>query len=1093
MPIGPRDPSEQEKGSRALAHLRRAEWRGGLDEDTVVYAQTLGFRGFSRVNPAPDDDETESVDPAANPYIGVGSFAQMNAFWTDLFGNRSLEAVCDNPTAPSEGGPNAAGWSSPPIPVRYTDRLIGIDQWPSVQARYSYKTEASVPQLEVCLSLDTSPYKPGEGEGWDAVFQRVAQDRKVFERVYFQLHQDYDRTAMLLPGLSGNAVSMSLRHSLLKKGSQTIALGAQEEKVRQFVEDCVAFLSLLREVKDSGAVSGAPDGGPSTTLTFPTPFDALTTESIIPMEVSLMLERQSVLCAPALRGIVEGTSATCQIQPDLSAKDTDSKDAGDGQDIVNFAKVVEDVFVVPDAWQFRVGTGPKDPAQPDTRESYSVWAVRMGETKDAGVYYDFDDALGFYAPKPVWSTLWSGKVDLGDKKPEDGDDEGKTVTFTGVDLNEWFAQVLRAVDAFLTPRFTGPVFLYDNTKGTDYLKDILEQKKSLAASIASSVAPILDTSPTDEATKKAASEKLEQALLNRLSVADDLTAVVVASVRDAYVNGPLSLDASVNPRLYGQPLDASPPPTDAEKTQNFALSTGKIPLAHKNGASADPGDSHLAFLFSSKNPKEQASVGMKPSYALTHLEHGIVQVPGIEGYEQSSWIHFVTGPFEKAVAKAADFPVVLRALPIPPTMKSQSFISKVKDMHDLTVLAENGGAGDLAKWTYAFAFDHAFAAQDSVEVTVWLNVVPSLGEGKDIGPLATALAKFVTGYPALEKNLEAFLQDPSQDPGSTLQSFYGLVQGVATEYAKWVAPSSMAVASDEPVNAKDTAVYRIELVPADPEHPESAKALINVYLVSQHGKLPPTPVILLDPDHYDAVPIPAPVKAGEDLSLIVTYEYKLKADGADDGPTDPYLSYEDALAIAERIVHIPELDIFATQNAWSAAQILRNVRLVPNVETTDDFKFKTPQVKFANPLVALLAYDKFGAGSMRQEAIAAPIKEFFNELFTGAADEAVEVKMEAAISNEQAPDVSDLPRTQVPISLLASAIVPLGVSGVEPLDFVDDLAKEIKDWLGSRNPLIDETSELNFNLHVFANPTANGAEGMLLLSVRDLHWDLTND
>ncbi|MGB2983908.1 MAG: LysM domain-containing protein [Candidatus Bipolaricaulia bacterium] len=1100
MPIGPRDPSDREKTSQVLDHLRPVGPRGELDDDTVVYAQTLGFRGFSRVNPATDNGEIPLFDVRANPYIGVGGFAQIDAYWTDLFGNRAARPVCDDPGASAEGGTADTGWSSPPIPVRYTDRLIGVGQWPSVQARYTYGVDkaTSAPQLEVSLTLDTSPYEPSEGEDWGTVLGRIEQDRKVFERVYFQLHQDYDRVQDLLPGLSGNAVSMNLRHSLLKKESQTIPLKDREDQVRKFVEDCLAFLSLLRDVSDSGS---APAGGPSTALTFLTPFDELTPESIAPMEVSLSLERQGVLCTPALRGIVDGTSVTCRIQPDLSANGTDAKAAADGQDIKYFAEVVERVFDT-EAWQLRGGTGPKDPAQPDNRESYSIWAVRMGKTKDVGIYYEFGEGLGYYAPMPLATELWSGQVQIDALLPIEGDGSGSTITFTGVDLNEWFAQVLRAVDSFLSPRFTGPVFLYDDKNHTTYLKDILDDKKTLAEAIARSVRPILVTSATDDATRKAAQEKLEQALLNRLSAADDLTAVVVAPVRDAVSNEP-SRPGVRNPRLYGQPVDAMKDPEDGANARNFALSTGKIPLNPKDEAAE--GISHLAFLFSSKNPEKHSSVEMVPVYALTHLEHGIVSVPGIKGYEQISWINFVTGPFvtafayideTKKQAKHFLFPVVLRALPMPPTMKSQTFIPGHTDEEGFAAVPEDGDASDLAKWTYAFAFDHAYAAQDSVEVTVWLNVDLSQRlEAADLS-LITALANFITEYPQVAKGLEKLLSDDkttgdeSNTSDDALETFETLVKNVATAYAAWVGPTDITLTASAPV-AQHVSTYRIELVPDDPEEdPDDARALVNVYLRSQQGAAPPIPIIFIDPENYDPEVLASDEREGAKGAPLVSYLYvkKQKAE-TDDEPE--YLSYHDALAIPERVVHVEGLDIFAVQNAWAAAQILRNVNLVEGVETTDTFKFRTPQVKFAEPLVPLLAYDKFEAGSMKRSDISGPLGDFFVELFEGAPTELVEVKLETAISSELAPAVENLPRTQLPVNLLPPTDVKIGAG--EAPDFVSDLAKDIDRWLDANAPVIDETSKLNFNLHIFASPAANGAEGMPLLSVRNLFWDLKDD
>src|SRR5207244_11894118 len=135
-----------------------------------------------------------------------------------------------------------------------------------------------------------------------------------------------------------------------------------------------------------------------------------------------------------------------------------------------------------------------------------------------------------------------------------------------------------------------------------------KHKKTLAGAVARTVEPILVTSATDEASLKAAEDKLYQALLDQLSAASTVTAVTVFQVANAKVRRPLPPGVAP-PRFYCQPLGK--PGRAGAAEPNFALSSAKIPLT----TSTEDGESRLAFLFSSKNVTVQPYVALALSYA----------------------------------------------------------------------------------------------------------------------------------------------------------------------------------------------------------------------------------------------------------------------------------------------------------------------------------------------------------------------------------------------------------------------------------------------------------------------------------------------
>lgn len=199
--------------------------------------------------------------------------------------------------------------------------------------------------------------------------------------------------------------------------------------------------------------------------------------------------------------------------------------------------------------------------------------------------------------------------------------------------------------------------------------------------------------------------------------------------------------------------------------------------------------------------------------------------------------------------------------------------------------------------------------------------------------------------------------------------------------------------------------------------------------------------------------------------------------------------YKDALAIPERAVSIDMLNVFSLQNAWAGVEVTRNQFLVPGVETTDTFKFSTPQVKFAAPLVPLLDYAGYnlGASAPGPVPLETYLASFFDSLFSGASGLLLTVKLEASFSYSLAPSVAPLPRTLLPVALLPPTDVQ-PKPGVTPA-FVAPFAATVTRWLKENAPALNETSQLNFRLDVFAGGSSSQALQMPLLTIRNLCLD----
>jgi hypothetical protein len=1082
-------------------HLRRALLQAAADEP-FHYRQALGYGAFSRVNPAPDPARPGLPPRAANPYVGVGTLAQIDLQWSDVFGNRVVTPF--NAPLPAGAGP----LNDPPAPIQYVDRLIGLEQWPNVRAYHRYGGAPGQPQLEIVLELNTAAYEPSadekrpcqaapDGVPFDdlPVFQQTAlNDLYLYTRLYFQLNQSYD--GLNIPGLAGRAIAMSIANTLLAQPERPLS-AADEQRIRDFVADCLVYVNNRAHCQPGGEQ-------PTATLVMPVAIADVAAENIIPLALSLTMTRQAMLSDPALRTTAGGLSATTAIQPFADVPQPSAQDttAPPPQNLAVFAAAVERVFDAAD-WRLRVGTGTSDPSAPRATGGVNVWAVRMGKRPGVGLFYTLGSTASFYAPQPVATALMATSLLLQQYKSGQPYPYGDPVevTFTGVDMNVWTSSVLTAIDAFLTPTFTSPTFIVDQLTIPDpnkdgYLAKILRHKESLAAAISRTMRPILSTSATDEESRNAARDKMLQALLAQLANAYTVTAIAVVPVTDASTNEPARRGTVAQPRFFGQ-LQASTPAaslpaagggsaagdraaSDDTGEQNFSLSSGKISLP----PSGAPSESRLAFLFSSKNVPAQRFVSLDLAYAMTHLEHDIRNVPGIQNYEQSAWITFVTGPFSRQIGTSPiDLPVLLRELPTPPSVTAQTAAPAVPtDSMNRTLVTEAVTPIDLALWEYGFSYLHPGSAQDSLTATVDFNLASAVARFAADPQLAlfAALAQFISVYPAIARDLDTYLlevtgaskPDEVTDAALALSALEQIAQGVAQAYEQWASAQAVQRAA---MAARVTYVFDIDM------RDDAGDAVVDILNVSIPPAIPlPVPVVLIDPATYMAQPVSPPP------GVLASYKYLRKPTPA--AAAEEYLTFREALEIPGRAVSICPLNLFGFQDAWSAIQAFRNRRLVPGAETTAWFQFSTPKVRFAEPIVPLSSFESYDLGSVGGgPSLEGYLDRFFELLLQGATGQQITVTLGASYAYVITPTIKDLPSTVLPVKLLPPTSVVIA-SGTPP-SFIAPFANAVMQWLRDHQPTLNATSRLSFSLAVFAGGVDGGAPGMPLLQIKDLYID----
>jgi hypothetical protein len=1110
--FGPKDPPATPPGAVVTKRRVRklvARHAAPSADQNLLYDQALGFTNSANINAATPPVQSGLPPVGANPYVGIGGILQFRLAWQDLFGNRT-----PNPfSMPQPSDPPPFGGL--PSPIFYPDRPIPLDQWPNTTRAYVYSGSAGSPSLDIKLNLDSTPYNPSmtqRSRHLNAV--RAMDDMPVWQRnavndlakytlIYFQLNQDY--TPLGIPGLTGSAVTMSLRNALLADAEQPLP-----DQARKSILDYVNAVVLYLTARAAGNSAPAPG---ETKISLPIDLTKVApAKDIIRLELELSFARTGLLVDPALRGLADGLKVTSSIPVDGALPTPKAATADPPAEpnypvaLTLFAAQFEAAFVSAN-WRMRIGTSSAEPDQPNNARAYTVWAVRMAVptgSSPQGINFSISNDPRYYAPLPIASALQTLTVAInryvtGSPYP---DGEPVATMFTSADPNAWLAECLTAIDDFLSASYSTPTFVLDRLLGLKetgpvgpdlgYLARMLQHKKTLAAAIASTAASVLDQ-PAQTDLRAAAVDKLEQALLRRLSNANTLTCVMVLQVSKAKYTPPLPAGVTA-PRLFGQPLGVlTTPPVDARNPNgNFAMSTAKIPL---QGDDSDA--STLAFLFTSRSAEEQAYVQLKLSYALSHLEHNIHGVPGIENYEQSSWITFLTGPYFTPImpAKGDDFaiPVALRALPTPATVVAQTGTASLVDQNGNPNANAAQSPADLKFWDYEFSYLYNQAAQDTIIAQVEFNR-PAAGlnafAATPEDTLYAALAQFVAIYPAVSRDLESYLRPINGKTRADTPDFINaeyavaaletVVKGVADAYQAWADQHLQArlVAAAPP-----RIVYRFEIA-LEPGTSDPPEAIVHIrpQSIMRDGaavaNFLPLALVGIDPADYAATIIDSNPSTGE-----VRYRYMLRAD-ARNRTLPEILPYEAALLIAQRNVGFAPLDLFALQNGWASVQVVRNRHLSPdaNVTTNSVFEFATAEARFADPLVPLLDYASYpiDQGASGAEPISAWITAFFGSLLAPGAGvtfvQPVLTKLETGYSYQLVPDTPLVPATQIPISLLP----PQSTEGATDPAFLANVSAVAQEWFDTQKPVNNATSEFQFGLAVFS---ASGRSDMPLLRI----------
>lgn len=955
LPAGAGDDNPDLSMDRLKNAPTDAQW---IYQQSALLARISTNRNMVKVEgmPSPDD----------NPYAGVGTVAQFNFDWQDMFGNNTVTPFSNPSLAPTQPMNNL------PVPVGYIDELVPFSAWPSAYSYFVVQGDPASPQIQVGFLFDPSRYTISSKTGVDqkTAQQNAANDLKAYTSIYYQINQVDSKGAPYIDFL----VDCSLLTS-----NVNVLSPAQYKQVIGFVNQAYAYLSAI--AKASGNVPAPP---PETDIVLPFQPAQLNAEIIFEVTLQFIIRRPIAQVHDSFREVLPVWYAPSLVLPPAFTNLSNLQTLGD------FATQFEKTLVQGSNWMLKLATGMPDSSS--SSAARSIWAIRWGLAQGQNLWCSIQAQPLFYAPAPLANTLVTYPVvSIAPYATGKGLQEDQSVNkaFSDIDMDTWGRAFLEAVEGFLSPEYSVPAFLTGklNTK-VDYVQKVLDDKKKLALYISKKVTNIMVAPEPNAAQLENAQERMKQQFLNNLVNAYTIDAAVQfpVTVSSPYPDG----EEPNAPSLFGSPVvDGIGDAADAP----YSLSTGRIPL-NKAG-------SYLTFMFTAKNESLQDVMDLNLNYKVTHLEHAIAEVKGTDGYKSSLWLNFLIPPTPYAIGDVP-VPVVLRAYPTPPSLVTQ--VANALPDSSIKTLQ------DAKSWIYDVVYSSSHAMQD--EIFGWFdwNLYPDKAfmlRSAKVRDLFEELAQFISIYPQIQQDMVNWLLKitPATTTADTayinanaaLQAFADCVHRVTVAWQNWtektgnVTPPHVKAQHSFQLNIQETNAAGNEQVNLKP----SSTGIPGLNL----------PLILIDPDNYTPVP----------NSPSAVYQYE-KNDGKGRMPVAT------AQGIAERTVSFTGLDILLFQNAMAAVQLVRN-RQFSGKDTNPSFIYQTPFVQFANKLVPLLDCGKnfniasIGGTTPVKRSIEAQLANLFSNLFPKM-DNAYQVQVKLGCSYTYSLSAgSQLPPVTLPVLL----------------------------------------------------------------------------
>ena len=195
------------------------------DDETRYYQQVVSVYQSAKpgYNPVPATPALPS--PAGNPYAGIHADPAASAYSQVTFG-LALHDLSGNLTS-------GAGLHLDPIRIGYTDRLVGVSQWPSVTTSFDVPPDEA--SLAISAEFRATRYVPGFGQSGASARDGARADLARYTTVYYQLSE---------PGLLQFAVSSSVG----QLSSPTVTRQELQLSLLGLVEQALTFLGAAQNL-----------------------------------------------------------------------------------------------------------------------------------------------------------------------------------------------------------------------------------------------------------------------------------------------------------------------------------------------------------------------------------------------------------------------------------------------------------------------------------------------------------------------------------------------------------------------------------------------------------------------------------------------------------------------------------------------------------------------------------------------------------------------------------------------------------------------------------------------------------------------------
>ncbi|HEX6371222.1 MAG TPA: hypothetical protein VF006_20045 [Longimicrobium sp.] len=974
-----------------------------------------------------------------NPYQGVGRLLQTGFQWLDLYGNTIISDL----SAPQSG--DAGPFNLSPVLVGYTDGLVGLGQWPSANASWGVGGSAGAPQLQLAFTFDPSRYDSTTG-GQDPQANAQA-DGPLYQALSYQLADP-------------NGVAFTVETSLTS--APLAVTGTSLTSLTAWLGSILAYLQAVA-AGQAGTVPAA-----SLNLAFDLSNDAVNPAQIFELACSFTLARTGGVVEGEFSTVAGVASTTTTLAP---------TGASTAAGLSAFAAAFEGAFTGKE-YTLKVAYGP-DRFQGASASSATLWAVQVGTTGNPVSYAVQSGGPAIFAPAPISTSLISSSAGISPYVSGTGIDWNSSANqqFANVDLDGWVQQVFAAVDSLLAPEFISPLVILDELTDGSNLASLQAGKTSLAGIYAAQMQPVFVSDAGADPT--GVQQVFTQTLLEQLGNAYTTQAAlqyqtgVVAAVSEQPT-------PTAPPNLYGAVVQN---PADTV-TPGVAFTSAKLPLATQTSVP-------LAFLVTTPSQPggdtAAASVTVDLWYTPSAIEHQIGTVPGIEGYNASSWLQFVNPPPvdpSQAGSLSADLgtvhiPMVLRAYPSSPAMVTQ------------TGQATNPQATTLAQateWTYTLQYSLPLHyPQDTVYVDVEFNLQPAqtlmLMAFQDAFP---QLAQFVTVYPQVQADLTGSLavltESSTGEPVATASAAIGAVNQMLAKITAATESTGRLMVGRAPralVSATGT-TWSFTVV----EQPQTVAGVENVLVVQVAGVTGTVPQVQIAGYTTTAY------TGGNPPSGTTEYIY---LDGKGNA-----LDFTTAQSISLRSVVYPGIPILAQQNALATAYVTRNENLVTGQTTSPDFVYRTPDVTFSSTLQPTIssgtAIDISLIGSTNGKPVVRSLQAHLTALFSALTSNSSDADLTVQLVGTYTYTLNAGGGTALPITIPIFMQPPLQVTtgsdqGPVPIaTMISDVANAVTAWFTSNVPS-STGGQLTFALTVMTSLTTTT---MPMLSLSNLELALVD-